>query len=640
LKLPPRITNLQIAYTATSLTASQRVRFRYRLDGQDKEWQDAGTRRQAFYTNLDPGPYTFHLIACNNDGVWNDTGTTINFSIVPAYYQTSWFRATGLALFLLLIWMLYRLRVHNVEQRYIERTRAVEALASQAAMSVENTRLYRDLENRERKIRRLVDSNIIGIVIWDIDGQLLDANDAFLRMVQYEREDLKAGLRWFEMTPPEWQEAHARYEAEELKATGMMHAREKEYFRKDGSRVPVLIGAACFEDQPNQGVAYILDLSQQKRAEEALRSSEAYLAEAQRQTHTGSCAIDGTSRETVYWSDEMFRLFDFDPTQGPPKWDQFVQRIHPDDRDGVMQASEKTFRTRSSCDVEFRITKPDGTIRHIQAIGHAVVGASGELVRVLGTMVDITEHKRAEEVHERVRQLEADLAHTSRVSTMGELMVSLAHEIKQPIGAAVTNAEACIRLLDRDQPDLPEAQEAALEMIKDAKRAADIIDRVRLLGQKGSSYLQMVDLNHVIEEMVAMMGGEANRSAVTIGIDLAQGLPYVKADRVQLQQVLMNLMRNSIEAMQGMGGELRIESQLDVDGNLLISVSDTGIGLPAENLDKIFNAFFTTKTQGTGLGLPITRSIVQSHGGQIWATANAGRGATFNFTLPIREAAT
>ena len=196
-----------------------------------------------------------------------------------------------------------------------DRITVLKVLASRAAISLENARLYRDLEDRERKIRRLIDSNIIGIVIWDLDGRLIDANDAFLRMVRYEREDLQAGLRWFDMTPPEWQEAHALYEAEELKATGMMQAREKEYFRKDGSRVPVLIGAACFEDQPNQGVAYILDLSEQKRVEEALRRSEAYLAEAQRQTHTGSCAIDGTSRETVYWSDEMFRIFGFDPQQ-------------------------------------------------------------------------------------------------------------------------------------------------------------------------------------------------------------------------------------------------------------------------------------------------------------------------------------
>ena len=192
-------------------------------------------------------------------------------------------------------------------------------------------------------------------------------------MVGYEREDLQAGLRWFDMTPPEWQEAHARYEAEELKATGMMQPREKEYFRKDGSRVPVLIGAACFEGQPDQGVAYILDLSKQKRAEEALRRSESYLAEAQRLTNTGSCAIDGASRETVYWSDEMFRLFGFDPQQGPPTWDRFLEQIHPEDRDKVRMASDKTFRMQVNCDVEFRILKPDGTVRHIHGIGHPVL---------------------------------------------------------------------------------------------------------------------------------------------------------------------------------------------------------------------------------------------------------------------------
>jgi PAS domain S-box-containing protein len=631
---------LQIAYTATSLTIPERVRFRYKLEGQDKEWQDAGTRREAFYTNLDPGSYRFRVIACNNDGVWNNTGASVDFSITPAYYQTGWFRAACSAIFLALLWMLYRVRVHGVEQRYLERNRAAEALAARAAISLENTRLYRDLEERDRRIRRLVDSNIIGIVIWDLDGRLIDANDAFLRMVRYEREDLQAGLRWFDMTPPEWQEAHARYEAEELMATGIMQAREKEYFRKDGSRVPVLIGAACFEGQSTQGVAYILDLSEQKRAEEALRRSEAYLAEAQRQTQTGSCAIDGTSRETVYWSDEMFRLFGFDSQHDPPGWDQFLEQVHPEDREKVRVASDTTFRTKVNCDVEFRIVKPDGTVRHIHGIGHPVLGASGQLVQVLGTMVDVTERKRAEKARDRVRHLEADLAHTIRVSTMGELTASLAHEIKQPIGAAVTNAQSCLRLIDRDKPDLPEAREAASEMIKDARRAADIIDRVRSLFQKGSSQLETVDLNQVIEEMVILMCEETNRHAVTVRTELAQGLPNVMADRVQLQQALMNLMLNAIEAMQGKGGEIRIESQLTLDGQLQLSVSDTGVGLPLENLDNIFNAFFTTKPRGTGLGLAITRSVIQSHGGNIWATPNSGGGAIFHLKLPIGEPAT
>ena len=512
-------------------------------------------------------------------------------------------------------------------------------LASQAAISLENARLYRDLEDRERKIRRLIDSNIIGIVIWDLDGRLIDANDAFLRMVRYEREDLQAGLRWFDMTPPEWQEAHARYEAEELKATGMMQAREKEYFRKDGSRVPVLIGAACFEDQPNQGVAYILDLSEQKRAEEALRRSEAYLAEAQRQTHTGSCAIDGTSRETVYWSDEMFRIFGFDPQQGLPRWEQWLAaRYTPKTATSSSWQMSGRSSTKYHCDVGFRIVKPDGTVKHIHAIGHPVLTRNGDLVRVVGTMVDVTERKRAEEANERLRQLEADLAHINRVSTMGELTASLAHEIKQPIGAAVTNAEACLRLLDRDQPDLPEAREAALEMARDARRAADIIDRVRLLYQKGSPHLDVVDVNELIREMVIVLHTEANRHSVTMRTDLAEGLLTATADRVQLQQALMNLMRNGIEAMRNTGGELSIKSVLGEHDQLLISVSDTGLGLPADNIDRVFNAFFTTKYQGTGLGLPITRSIVESHGGRVWATANAGRGATFHFTLPSKPA--
>jgi signal transduction histidine kinase len=223
------------------------------------------------------------------------------------------------------------------------------------------------------------------------------------------------------------------------------------------------------------------------------------------------------------------------------------------------------------------------------------------------------------------------------VSTLGELTASLAHEIKQPIGAVVTNAEACLRLLDRDQPDLPEAREAALEMAKDSRRAADIIEHVRSLYRKDSSYQEMVDVNEVIREMVVMLQREANRHSVTTRTDLSEELPKVMADRVQLQQVLMNLMLNGMEAMEDTAGEVSIKSQLGEGKQVLISVTDTGVGLPDGSVDQIFSAFFTTKSQGTGLGLAITRSIVESHGGRIWATANSGPGATFQFTLPIRE---
>jgi len=380
------------------------------------------------------------------------------------------------------------------------------------------------------------------------------------------------------------------------------------------------------------------DIEERKRAEGALKRSEAYLAEAQRLTYTGSCALDGTSHEILYWSEEMFRLFGFDPQQGLPMWDQWVQRIHPEDRDKFRMAGDRTFLEKLHCDVEFRIVKPDGTVKHIHGIGHPVLSPSGELVQVVGTMVDITEHKRADEGHERLRQLEADLAHINRVSTMGELTASLAHEIKQPIGAAVTNADVCVRLLHRVQPDIGEARVAALEMAKDARRAAEIIDRVRSLYQKGSSQQETIEVNEVIGEMVVMLRNEADRHSVRISTDLAGELPKVMADRVQLQQVLMNLMLNGIEAMLDTSGELNIKSKLADDGQLLISVTDTGVGLPTENADQLFNPFFTTKSQGTGLGLAITRSIVESHGGRIWANGNCGRGATFSFTLPSRVA--
>jgi len=648
-----------------------------------------------------------------------------------------------------------------------DRITVLKVLASQAAISLENTRLYRDLENREAKIRRLVDANILGITTWSVEGAILASNEAFLRMVQYDHEDVAAGrVRWWDMTPADWREPVERALAEVMQ-TGTVQPFESELFRKDGSRVPILVAGALFEEDGNEGVAFVLDLSEQKRAEQALRrsesylaqaqqlahigswawqvpernalymsaewyriynfdpkevmptweqrlqrihpedralwkavvdraiaaksdydvefrilpphstikyihsvghpvldssgellqfvgvamdvterkraeealqSSEAYLMEAQRLTHTGSCAIDGTSREILYWSEEMFRLFGFDPQHGLPIWDQWLERIHAEDRDKFRMAGDRTFLEKVHCDVEFRTVQPDGTVNHIHGTGHPVLSPSGELVQVVGTMVDVTERKRAEEARDRLRQLEADLAHISRVSTMGELTASLAHEIKQPIGAAVTNAEACLRLLDRDQPDLPEAREAMLEMVRDARRAADIIDRVRLLYQKGSPQLDIVDVNEVIRDMVIVLHNEANRHSVTMHTDLAEELPKVMADRVQLQQALMNLMLNGIEAMRDTSGELSIKSQLADDSRLLISIADTGVGLPSEKIDKIFNAFFTTKSQGTGLGLAITRSIVESHGGRIWATANSGGGATFSFTLPRRVA--
>jgi PAS domain S-box-containing protein len=387
-------------------------------------------------------------------------------------------------------------------------------------------------------------------------------------------------------------------------------------------------------------VGAITDITEGKRAEVALRQTEAYLEEAQRLTHTGSWAWNVARRENVHWSQEQYRLFGLDPESNSPSFEKAFQRIHPDDQATFNDVVERAIRERSDFEVDFRIVLPDGSTKYSRSVGHPVFSASGELVEFVGTGIDMTERRQAEKERERLRQVKADLAHISRATTMGELTASLAHEINQPIAAAATDARTCLRWLAREQPDIGEARESAARMVNAVTRAADIIGRLRQLFKKGAPQTSSVDVSEVIQEMVVLLRSEASRHSVSILTELSAGLPPVVADRVQLQQVLMNLMLNGIEAMQDTKteGQLTIKSLMAEGGQLLISVSDTGVGLPPEQADQIFNAFFSTKAQGTGMGLSISRSIVESHGGRMWATPNSGRGATLNFTLPTAAA--
>jgi signal transduction histidine kinase len=250
-------------------------------------------------------------------------------------------------------------------------------------------------------------------------------------------------------------------------------------------------------------------------------------------------------------------------------------------------------------------------------------------------VIDLTERKRAEQERERLRQLQADLAHMDRISMMGVLTASLAHELKQPITAAITDAKTCMRWLSRDQPDVERARKAATRVVSSGARATEIIDHVRSFYKKDAQPQRgLVDVNELVGEMLVLLEREATEHGVSMRTDLAADLATVTADRVQLQQVLMNLMLNGIEAMSNLGGELTVTSRLGEDGQLTLSVSDSGVGLPAEEPDRIFATFFSTKPQGSGMGLTISRSIVESHGGHLWATANSARGATFHLTLP------
>jgi signal transduction histidine kinase len=359
------------------------------------------------------------------------------------------------------------------------------------------------------------------------------------------------------------------------------------------------------------------------------------LAEAQRLSRTGSFGWWVSTGE-VLWSEETFRIFQYDRTT-KPTLQLILRRVHPVDAVHVKQTIESASIHGKDFEHEYRLVMPDNSVKYVHVVAHAATDKSGR-VEYVGAVMDVTERKHSEEA---LREAQANLARASRVTTMGELTASLAHEIKQPIAAAVTNAGTCLRWLGRDQPDLPEAREAASRIIKDATRAADIISRVGLLFKKGSPVRESVDLNPVIGEIVFLLRGEAIRHNISVRTDLVADLPQVSGDPVQLQQVLMNLMINGIDAMKEVNGarDLLIQSQRADNEQLLVAVSDTGVGLPPQQADQIFNAFFTTKPHGTGMGLRISRSIIEAHGGRLWAADRSPRGATFCFTLPTEDEA-
>jgi NO-binding membrane sensor protein with MHYT domain/signal transduction histidine kinase len=366
--------------------------------------------------------------------------------------------------------------------------------------------------------------------------------------------------------------------------------------------------------------------------EEKLHQSEAYLSEAQQLSHTGSFGWRVSTGE-ILWSEETFRIFQYDRTTKPTV-ELILQRTHPEDAALVKQTIERALQDGKNFDYEYRLVMPDGSIKYVHVVAHALSDESGS-IDFVGAVMDVTERKRAEEA---LHQAQADLAHVNRVTTMGELTASLAHEINQPIAAAVTNANTCLRWLTRDQPDLEEAREAAMRIVKDGTRAGEITSRIRLLFKKSTPERELVDVNGVIREMIVLLRGEAMRYNISFRTELAEDLPQFMGDRVQLQQVMMNLIINSIDAMKDVDGrrEVDIESQRAENEHILVSVSDTGVGLPPRQADQIFNAFFTTKPQGTGMGLSISRTIVESHGGRLWAANNSPRGASFRLSLPTK----
>src|SRR5215470_14518294 len=364
----------------------------------------------------------------------------------------------------------------------------------------------------EAKVRRLVEANVVGIVMWNLEGAITGANEAFLRMVQHNIEDIASGrVRWTELTPAEWRDRDERAIAE-LKTTGIFQPFEKEYFRKDGSRVPVLLGGALFEGNGDEGVAFVLDLTEQKRVQEMLQQAQ----------------------QTLYTT-------------------------------------------------------------------------------------------------------QVELARVSRVTTMGELAASIAHEINQPLTAISNNGNACLRLLANSSLDPEVLRQALKEIVSDGSRASAVLAGIRAFIKKAPAVKQVVDINDVIQEVLALVGLELRKNRISVERQLTKTLPHVTADRVELQQVLLNLIMNGIEAMAGVTDRpclVGVQSRIDESGNVLVSVSDSGTGLGSEG-DRAFTPFFTTKANGMGMGLPISRSLIESQGGRLWAESNSPDGAVFSFTLPM-----
>jgi len=395
------------------------------------------------------------------------------------------------------------------------------------------------------------------------------------------------------------------------------------------------VGVPVFEDggvfKAIQGTT--MDVTEHELLTQQLRREQAYLAEAQSLTHTGSWATNLTTRQIFHSSDENARLYGLDPSRGPIPFEDFYRLILPEDEAAIRPMLELAVANGQDYDVEFRIRRADGAIRFLRGIGHH--NPAQEIGEYFGITVDVTDRRHAEAERQRLQQLESELARVNRVNMMGELAAALAHEIKQPIAASVTSASALLRWLAHTPPDLERARATAARIEQDANRAASVIDSLRSFYKTGKpADRQVIDVTGIVGEITTLLAGEAQRHDIETRLELAADTPRILANPVQLQQVLMNLMLNAIEAMRDCGGELLVRSGSTANGHLSVTVSDTGMGLPAESAERIFEPFHTTKPQGTGMGLTITRSIVESYGGQVWAIANQPRGATFHVTLP------
>jgi len=491
------------------------------------------------------------------------------------------------------------------------------------------------IRRTEQELRLVIDT--IPALVWSArpDGSIDFGNQRLLEYTGLSLEEVK-NLDW----TAGWHPADAMLTEEERgdMAAGMPFKREARLRGADGEFRWFLLRAVPLRDGSGKIVRWYgttTDIEDRKRAEEALNRSEGYLAEAQRLSRTGSFGWNVASGE-LFWSEESFRIFEYDRAT-KPTIQLVLQRVYPDDVTLVKELIERASHDGKDWDLEHRLLMPDGSVRHLHVVARASRDESGSL-EFIGAVMEVTATKRAEEELHKAR---ADLAHVTRVTTLGELTASIAHEVNQPVAAMTINANAGLRWLATEPADLGEARLALGAIIKEATRARDVIDRIRALARKAPPRKDRLDVNEIIQEVIALTRSEVQRHRVALQTELLSDLPPISGDRVQLQQVVLNLIINAIEALNEVSEgprELLVGTGKNGSNGVFVAVSDLGPGLDPELINRIFDAFYTSKSHGLGMGLAISRSIIEAHGGRLWATSNFPRGAVFQFSLPATPA--
>ena len=506
-----------------------------------------------------------------------------------------------------------------------------------ASIAIEAAQGDSALKASEARKAAILDSALDCIVTIDHEGRITEFNPAAERTFGYRREEVVGAHLADVIVPPTLREAHRRGLARHL-ATGEARVLGKRVemtaVHADGSEFPVELAITRIPlDGPPSFTGYLRDITERKRSEEKLRRSEAFLAEAQRLSSTGSFSWRLATGE-ITWSEQLYRIFEFD--QGSPvTLERIGARVHPED---VLLFSDLADRARDGdADLEFehRLLMPDRSVKYLHMVAHGARDQRGEL-EYIGAVQDVTQRRASEEALGKAR---SELAHVARVTTLGVLTASIAHEVNQPLSGIITNASTCLRMLAADPPNLDGARETARRTIRDANRASDVIQRLRALFGKKDAAAETLDLNDATREVIAMSLSRLQRNRVVLQPELADDLPPVTGDRVQLQQVILNLLRNAADAMSGVEDrprQLVIRTERDEGGRVRLTVRDAGVGFHPEDVDRLFEAFYTTKGDGMGIGLSVSRSIIESHQGRLWAAPNDGPGATFSFSIPCQ----